>query len=252
MSFRNIAKECGCSRGSVENICRKNNWTRPVAEWRINNANARNVNIVGKELETINGILLGDGSMKCTAITSSLTYGCEFKETLIDIQNDLPSLEFGNISIDQGGCFHFASMFYVSLEKIRKRWYPNYGDKIFPKDVKLTPLCCYWWFVGDGFCRQRGGEMGLCTECFDKDSLDYLLSELTSLGFNVGTYKHKPTDEGLRIRIKAASIDAFLDYCCSDHKIVDQYAYKWVYSKPGYASKEGRKEYYERQLLRAN
>jgi len=49
------------------------------------------------------------------------------------------------------------------------RWYPD-GIKHIPHDLKLTPLACLIWYIGDG-CLMNGNTQAikLSTQCFLKE-----------------------------------------------------------------------------------
>ena len=52
------------------------------------------------------------------------------------------------------------------------RWYKD-GVKIIPKDIKLTPLFCYWWYVMDGYISSINNII-LCTDSFTIKDLEFI------------------------------------------------------------------------------
>lgn len=64
------------------------------------------------------------------------------------------------------------------------RWYPN-GEKIVPKDVRLTPLSIAHWYWGDG-CTAGPTTMQFCTDSFTHAEVAGLAAQLKQL-FDIGS-----------------------------------------------------------------
>lgn len=91
--------------------------------------------------------------------------------------------------------------------------------KVVPRDIKLTPITCRQWFIGDGnnnIC--NGGGILLCTLSFLYSDIEFLKTKLEVLGFKI-TIKNK----NLFMKVKVAR--TFLKYIgeCP----VECYKYKW-------------------------
>lgn len=123
--------------------------------------------------------------------------------------------------------FNYGSRNYIELKDLWEKWYrPATQEerekdrkfiKIVPKDLKLTPLICRQWYIGDG--HSQGGGIFLCTECFSVHEVNFLMDQLIGLGFK-GT---RTTTN--RIYISVRSAPNFLNYVgpCP----VKCYEYKW-------------------------
>ena len=109
----------------------------------------------------------------------------------------------GNIS------YHYGTSYYAELLAFRKQWYPN-GKKIVPRNIRLTPLTCRQWYIGDG-CLMRG-ERGrpritLATYSFPILDVKWLIEKLKKLGFKATRRKYNNT-----IGLSSYSTKDFLNY----------------------------------------
>ena len=114
----------------------------------------------------------------------------------------------------------------------RNKWYKN-GTKIIPKDLKLTPLMCKIWYIGDGgICHSNRSEwIKLSTQCFSKEEQEEILLpqlsqfEATLMKADVG----KNQQRQYYIYIPHRKEKEFLDYIgeCP----FDDYLYKWRISE---------------------
>jgi hypothetical protein len=181
-------------------------------------------------IEWISGELLGDGSLCFHPCSAQFMYGSKYFEYCEYVKNILEA--FGII----GGkihkryhkkfdcySYHYNSHRYVELLPIRKKWYPE-GKKIVPRDIKLTPLVCRQWYIGDGCLRNnnRRSYIKLYTYGFTILDVEKLVKQLISLGF-------KTTRQSIHniIHISQDSTKEFLKYIglCP----VECYQYKWNY-----------------------
>lgn len=131
--------------------------------------------------EIFDGIMISDGSLESPkALGSRLTLGFKYKETLERIMQDLNNMEYcpiyeydyiekrnGNRIINFFTKTHTSSTLFTEYN----RWYKD-GIKIIPKDIKLTPLLCYWWYVMDGYIID--GNINLCTDSYNTNELLFL------------------------------------------------------------------------------
>lgn len=167
----------------------------------------------------MDGILLADGHLDPSPVAARLTYGCKFKSTLSDIEKQFDQFHFSEPWLSKTGYWHHKSSYYRDLLCHRKRWYDG-KTKIIPEDVMITPLSCYWWFVGDGYQVNYG--LKFCTEAFDRQSMDIVRSKLEDLGFSTSI-----TPSSNRLRIRGKSAPRMLDWIRSNINIAEQYTYKW-------------------------
>jgi len=134
-----------------------------------------------EQKQIFDGIMISDGSLeKPISFGSRLTLGFKYKETLERIIENLNNMEYcpiykhdytekrnGNNIINFFTKTHSSS----TLCKEYNRWYEN-SIKIIPKDIELTPLFCYWWYVMDGYI--LNDIIYLCTDSYTKDELIFL------------------------------------------------------------------------------
>lgn len=184
-------------------------------------------------IEWINGELLGDSSLHSQSkYSAKFQYSLKYLEYIQYISKTLSS--FG---IKQGGrinrycsrfnsnnyVYHYQSLRYAELLPIYKKWYPK-RKKIIPKDLKLTPLVCRQWYIGDGSLnnKEERSRIRLYTNGFIILDVKWLVKQLINLGFRT---TRQPTCN--IICVSSHSTKKFLDYIgfCP----VECYKYKWDY-----------------------
>ena len=147
----------------------------------------KDIELTQQEEEVINGLLLGDGHIESESqvkmnYTAFICYTCKYKSVLEELSKQLVRLKpnvlkkkyrrkNGKVSVG----YRLRTNSYKSFLQLRRKWYPN-GTKIVPRDIKLTPETCYWWYLGDGCSHRRG--MTLCTHSFTEDDVDFLITNL--------------------------------------------------------------------------
>jgi len=197
------------------------------SRYKISLKRAKTCNISNLEIEVLDGILLADASLDGKSkVSSRITYGCKFKETLEEVVASFKSIKFGNvfeytskphkITKKQYTGFFLKSNSYFDLLKQRARWYKN--KKIIPHDVRITPTSCFWWFIGDGYCNYAN--VILCTECFSFEDKQILIKKLKTQGF-----KAKINSRG-RLFFDKKSSHMFLLWILEQNKMPRQYVYK--------------------------
>jgi hypothetical protein len=180
-----------------------------------------------EQKEILNGIMISDGSLeKPSRISSRLTLGFKYKETLERIISDLKNMKFNPIyeykHIDKRNGNLIVNYFTKSLASNTllfeyNRWYQN-GKKVIPKDIEFTPLFCYWWYVLDGYFINDA--INLCTESFDEENLSFIVETFSVIGFFVKITSRK------RIFFNKKETIKFFDYI-KDIKIQKEYEYKF-------------------------
>lgn len=184
-------------------------------------------NMSNIEKEIFDGIMISDGSLSKSRISARLTLGFKYLETIERIITDLSSMNFSEpykyeskIDIRTNKSYinyNTKSSFYRDLLFEYDRWYIN-SIKIIPKDIKITQLFCYWWYVCDGFILNNN--VYLCTDSFNIKDLEIIKTKLIDKGFKTSIRKNK------RIFIhKKSSLD-FLNWI-SNINIQPEYLYKW-------------------------
>jgi hypothetical protein len=143
---------------------------------------------LGLVLETLEGVMLGDGSMdpkgclrltqrdSCVGWLNSLQvslreWGCESTLHPLAARNYTPDIK-GRL-IKQGPANLLYTVCYREFKPQLERWYPRQGKKVVPRDLTLTPLSVAHWLCGDGM-RNQGG-IAFCTNSFSKEDVEYLV-----------------------------------------------------------------------------
>lgn len=180
-----------------------------------------------QQKEIFDGIMISDGSLeKPSRISSRLTLGFKYKETLERIMRDLnnlkycPIYEYNYIEKRTGNrIINFFSKSHSSntLLKEYNRWYYE-NHKIVPVDFKITPLTCYWWYVLDGFIIEDS--IQLCTDSFNENDLKSLKQRFEKIGIDCTISSRK------RLRFTKDKTIRFFNYI-KDIEIQKEYEYKF-------------------------
>lgn len=79
---------------------------------------------------------------------------------------------------------NYISRCVKAFDSYHKKWYPNHGKKIVPKDLVLTPLIIAEWLCDDGCVSLKENKKSLhidfATMCFTKNDIEFLHSLLES------------------------------------------------------------------------
>ena len=208
--------------------------------------------LTNNQLEIINGALLGDGTISKPYNghpNSVFVYSSKIKEHVVFVTTPLYNLtsEKGQLSFLEVydkrtkkvyNRYTFRTLTNTIFTKIRNKWYPE-GKKIIPSDLKLTPLTCLIWYLGDGYLSSNGNktsqELIFSTDCFVKEDLEtILLPQLKEFEPHIRGSRNK-----FHIVIPHKKIKDFLNYIGSCP--VEEYKYKWVfrdYKHKGFENKE--------------
>lgn len=195
LSIHQIAKELGVAKSTIGRwLNRFNIPSRSISDG-IHLRTGNHCSLSREAKYWIDGELLGDGCLKAKNNYSAyFSYGSKHHEYIQYISKQLTAFgmkqvgkthkrfhkDFGNISYD------YVSKSYAELLPIREKWYPE-NKKIIPKDIKLTPLTCRQWYIGDGHLVHYGVNnkvyMTLHTNGFTVNDIDLLINKLKDLGF---------------------------------------------------------------------
>jgi len=68
----------------------------------------------------------------------------------------------------------------ISFTEFRNEWYNEDGIKIIPSNLKLTPLICLLWYLGDGglnqkYQKEETASLKLSTNCFSREDIEKIL-----------------------------------------------------------------------------
>ena len=178
-----------------------------------------------KQKSMIYGELLGDGYL-----TKKYHFGLTTtsKEHTIFLKNNLPIDLFSNCTpytyVPQNKNWKTSYQLKSRLCKffyfMRYKWYPL-GIKIIPLDIVLNPITCYHWYIGDGYFNKRTSYITLSTDCFIKEDIDRLVSQLIENGINAK--RVKAGRRASAILIKKAH--EFLEWIGKNE--IKDYNYKW-------------------------
>jgi len=178
--IKSVAEIIGTNYITLRDFMKRNNIkTRSQSEYI--GLRSKGERLTNKELEIINGCLLGDGCLYSRKYTANLSYTCKHENICISLKEHLPNLYttgprkhsyydkrtnkvYSSYKINSISNFHFM--------ELRKKWYP-FCKKIVPRDLALTPETCYWWYLGDG---SSNNSLKLCTNGFTVDDIEFLLS----------------------------------------------------------------------------
>lgn len=137
-----------------------------------------------------------------------------------------------------GGNYEMSTRQLISPE-FRNKWYPN-GIKTIPKDLKLTPITCLYWYLDDGCLDKHNGTIILNTQGFlVKNLKEIILSQIEEILNCKNKVKIHMWKCGLNrkpiIRIPRRYTKKFLEYIgkCP----VKEFEYKWnikPYKAKGY------------------
>lgn len=184
------------------------------------------VNLNDEEKEILDGIMLSDGCLsEYSRISSRLTFGFKYKEMLESISSNLPSLMFITPFYNKKNkCWYGKSKSYYNLLIENKRWYVEHNKKIVPKDIRVTPISCYWWYIGDGYFTIKKNVI-LCTDAFSHNDNLFLIKKLNDCGFKCTLTSRN------RIFFNKKESIKFLEWLKNNNKILNVYEYKWKIEK---------------------
>lgn len=184
-------------------------------------------------LEWINGELLGDGSiLPVSKYSAQFWYGSRFPEYVNYVSNMLKSFgikqtgKIKRVYSKEFDChwYCYNSLAYSELLLLREKWYPR-GKKIAPRDLKLTPMTCRQWYIGDGRLsnpKNYSSSISLCTYGFPVADVKWLVEQLINLSFKATWHKAN------LIYLSVYSVEDFLSYIGSCP--VKCYQYKWKFT----------------------
>ena len=244
LSIPKIAEISNIGDNAVWKWMKKYNIPRRSSGEAIHLALGNHCNLSIKAIEFLNGELLGDGNlMSYSKWSARFKYSSKYKEYIQFISNKLNSFGIKQSGKIIGRCskgknnsllrkYYYNSRVYEDLLPLFKKWYPNgglgkCGNRVVPKDIKLTPLVCRQWYIGDGSLKRNKGRsrmpwVTLATCTFSISDVEWLVKKLNKLGFKAA---RQPS--GNTIYISTYSTKDFLKYIgkCP----VKCYQYKWAY-----------------------
>lgn len=189
-------------------------------------------NLTFEAMDWINGELLGDSSLEQRSPLSArflhtskyLEYACYIRDTLEGFGVERVGRIIKRLPTNFGDpVYTYGSRNYIELLPIRMYWYPE-GKKVVPKYIKLTPVTCRQWYIGDGSFHERDKFIRLHTNAFPISDVEWLVRQLAEIGISASRQPNSNV-----IRIFCCSTKDFLNYI--GNCPVSCYQYKWRYLK---------------------
>ena len=209
-----------------------------IAE-RGNRETDRDSVLTQKEFQIIEGELLGDGYLRKTKTSIHVAFGHTtihegyrqylvenlsiLKDALLMQYEKKESIRNGKISVHQAQ-FKVQSKSDRCLSRFFSRWYPE-GKKIVPQDLILTSTVALHWYLGDGWLSKRNvngrvyKQIGLATNCFLEEDVDFLIFQLKENGISAVRQKRNS------ISIPVKSHSSFLNFI--GESPVKGLSYRW-------------------------
>ena len=233
LSTTQIGILCGVSHATISRRLKKYTIATRSKGEGLHIRRANHCNLSQEATEWINGELLGDGCIYSRSPYSAwFTYTSKYPEYIKYVSDTLKSFGIKQTGktykehckkFDSYG-YHYNSNTYEELLPIYKQWYPS-GEKIIPKNIRLTPLTVRQWYIGDGSLihdKERSSHIMLCSDSFPISCIDWIMKQLYNLKIKA---TRQPSSN--RIHISSYSTERFLDYIgkCP----INCYNYKFEY-----------------------
>ena len=201
----------------------------------------KKINLTNKQKQVLVGGLLGDAHLtKFKYGNSQISYISSIKSHVEYFQSFFKDFEVGECKSGPKEYkffdkrtnkiytrYTFRTQLNVTFSEIRNQWYDENRIKIIPINIKLTPLVCLLWYLGDGGLSQKYSKkethyIKLNTNCFKKSEIEkILLPQLIKFeAFLSKNEKGQPI-----VLIPRRKIENFLKYIgkCP----FQEYEYKW-------------------------
>lgn len=189
------------------------------------------ISLTEKQIEVIQGCLLGDGGIFTKGNSSYFAYSSSQQEHVQYVWEQLK--EYTTLRYCKGPVksevydkrtgktyFNFAirTKSNIVFNRIWKNWYPN-NKKHVPKNLQITNTVALFWYLGDGSLDKKDSYIKFCTDSFDNESLEYLQTQLKRWSVWIN---HK----NRRIYMKRIFVRSFLEYI--GNCPVTCYSHKWA------------------------
>jgi hypothetical protein len=167
-----------------------------------------------KEEQILNGLLLSDLYLEKTPKYARASFDVEHPEFADSIVRNLNGFSWSQVKLSRE-TWRARTKESPVLYEVWQKWYKD-GVKIVP-DIKLTPLVCYWWYIGDGSVADYS--LKLATYAYTIEEVEGLQEKLHILGIET------TLRETNVIFIRSKSVLDFLAFIGPPkHKC---YEYKW-------------------------
>ena len=174
-----------------------------------------------KKDDIFNGIMLSDGSLEKIRYKNSrfnISQAYDRKELVLKLQEHF--IDFGVFSnlklmFNKKYNTHFwflYSQMSTAFSLLRNYWYKD-GHRIVPMDIKLTPLCIAYWFMGDGtssWHTKSTSKISLYTNTFPQKDTIRLSQILIEMGIHNFIREIKENQFIIEIK-RTNSVDKFYE-----------------------------------------
>ena len=241
LSQKKVADIIGCSIDTVRQNVKDYNIPIHIPSYH---AHEQKVFLNDLQLDYLYGAMLGDGCLykAKNGINSQFMYTSKSYQHV-----EFVSKPFENILYKEGikycsyfdkrtgktySRYTFRTITDKCFKKERELWYPD-GIKHIPKSLKLNPMICLIWYIGDGgICNSNHSQyIKLSTQCFDKEEQEnILISQLSD--FEASLVKADISKDHIQqycIYIPKRKMIEFLNYI-GECPFTD-YLYKWNFTE---------------------
>lgn len=180
-SMENIAIHLKTTRKTLTKFFDENNLPKN------NGGRTPKITLTNRQIEVLNGCLLGDGHLSKIRSNSNFSYTSSIENHVklvnnefIEYMNDIKHTSHYDIRTNKTYYRYVVnSILNEEFTELRNKWYPN-GIKIIPDNVKLTSITCLFWYVGDGgliqnYKKKETSSLKLNTQCFSVDDIDNII-----------------------------------------------------------------------------
>lgn len=208
MTMREIAKIINCSANTICNWIHKHEIKTRLGGGRSGGRPGHHVIFTPRELQFLDGLILGDGGLDSRPKSGRYYHGDSSKEYIHWLSRRLSQIGLENRVEERLDGYYLWTKNYRELKPQYNQWYPN-GDKKtrIPDRVEITPVTLFNWFIGDGSYRQdkkNNWVLKIISTTFGEDLLR-MVQQIRHSG--IGCTKHR---DGIYIRKE--SHQDFFDY----------------------------------------
>lgn len=234
-SLREISEQLNCNRLTLKK--RIEDYNIPFLA---NGRMEEKIHLTELQISVINGGLLGDACLyKSKTGNSNLIYSSNIQSHTKYFQsflNEYATNRYRNkpkkeIIFDKRTHKHYTKYTFktcnnITFSDLRNKWYSIDGKKIIPNNLKLNPITCLLWYLGDGslannYKKKETSYLKLSTNCFSTTELNKtIINQLYRFNPKLYYSNNQPI-----ILIPRKNIKKFLDYIgpCP----FKEYEYKW-------------------------